>query len=70
MNANLVGASLVDPLGSHGGPTQTHPLPWYSPALDAAASDCVLTVDQRGFPYTRPFGAHCDIGAYETRQYY
>jgi CSLREA domain-containing protein len=57
-------------LANNGGPTQTHALLVGSPAIDAGdPAGCkdnvgaLLTTDQRGF--TRPDGAHCDVGAYE-----
>jgi hypothetical protein len=50
-------------LADNGGPTQTMALRPGSAAIDAAlAADCPAT-DQRGV--ARPFGAGCDIGAYE-----
>jgi CSLREA domain-containing protein len=61
---------MLGPLQDNGGLTQTHALSIGSPAIDAGNSGgCTdnlgapLTTDQRGLP--RPFGAHCDIGAYE-----
>lgn len=54
-------------LGDHGGPTQTIALGAGSAAIDGVPSSgagCPPT-DQRGVP--RPFGAGCDIGAYEVR---
>jgi len=49
-------------LGPHGGPTWTVPLKAPSVAIDAAAA-CTSATDQRGV--ARPFGAACDIGAFE-----
>jgi CSLREA domain-containing protein len=61
---------MLGPLQDNGGLTQTHALSIGSLAIDAGNSGgCAdnlgapLTTDQRGLP--RPFGAHCDIGAYE-----
>ena len=54
-------ASLL-PLADNGGPTFTHALLAGSPALDAGS--CVSATDQRGI--SRPYGASCDIGAYEA----
>src|SRR5262249_54872821 len=51
-------------LDDFGGPTRTVALVAGSPALDAADSDGRPTTDQRGV--TRPFGAACDIGAFES----
>ena len=42
-----------------------YPLASESPARDAAHSDHCLATDQTG--YARPYGAACDIGAYEWR---
>lgn len=47
------------PLADNGGPTETHALLDYSPAIDAGGTDCAAD-DQRGLPRGR-----CDIGAYE-----
>ena len=60
---------LLDQLADNGGPTQTRKLLPGSPAIDAGANSfCsaapVNGVDQRGV--SRPLGARCDIGAYET----
>jgi len=52
----------LDPLADNGGPTHTHALTPASPAIDAAAGECIST-DQRGEP--RPQGSTCDLGAYE-----
>jgi len=65
---DLVNPPLLGPLGSFGGPTQTIPLLAGSPAIDAGsdavcAGATVGNKDQRGI--TRPFGVHCDIGAFE-----
>lgn len=62
-------------LANNGGPTQTMSVNFPSPAIDTGSdSVCGAPVgaplygaggkDQRGV--TRPFGAHCDIGAYEA----
>ncbi|MGI8857866.1 MAG: choice-of-anchor Q domain-containing protein [Thermomicrobiales bacterium] len=63
---------LLGTLGNHGGPTQTLPLLFGSPAIDAgddltcaqSGAGHVNGVDQRGV--IRPEGAHCDIGAFEA----
>ncbi len=39
------------------------PIPSNSPAVDAGDDATCVATDARGVP--RPFGAHCDIGAYE-----
>ncbi len=68
-SASLRGDPNLGPLQNNGGPTQTHALLAGSLAIDAA-DDTVCAVvpvnnlDQRGV--TRPQGAHCDIGSYET----
>jgi hypothetical protein len=54
---------LVGTLGYYGGPTPTIPLLPGSPAIDAANAAGCLPTDQRGYP--RPYGAGCDIGAFE-----
>jgi hypothetical protein len=54
----------LGPLDDYGGPTPTMALLAGSPAVDAGlAANCVAT-DQRGV--ARPFGAGCDIGAFES----
>ena len=60
---NLIGVGpLLGPLADNGGLTPTHALLAGSPAIDAAGA-CTGT-DQRGV--TRPQGAACDIGAFES----
>ena len=60
---------MLGPLQDNGGPTQTMALLANSPAIDAgdditcADVNTVNNLDQRGI--TRPFGFHCDIGAFE-----
>lgn len=56
---------LLDPAGlqDNGGPTPTIALQPGSPAIDAAVLANCPPTDQRGVP--RPFGAGCDIGAFE-----
>ncbi len=77
VNGNLASSSgspldpRLAPLADNGGPTLTHALLGDSPARNAGnpltpgsgGSACVGT-DQRGLP--RPFGAHCDMGAFEA----
>ncbi len=64
VNGNLTGvAPGLAPLADNGGPTQTHALLPYSPAIDSAKSLDCLTYDQRGVPR---LGEKCDMGAYET----
>ena len=52
------------PLGSYGGPTQTHHPLNGSDAIDSA--NCVNSADQRGV--ARPQGADCDRGSVEVRE--
>ncbi|CAK8718132.1 hypothetical protein GCAAIG_07585 [Candidatus Electronema halotolerans] len=58
-------AILNTTLADNDGPTQTHALVAGSPAIDLD-KDCSteLTEDQRG--YTRPVGAGCDAGSFES----
>lgn len=62
----------LDPLGSYGGPTQTHRLQSDSPALDAALRCPPPATDQRGV--TRPQDGNadstpgCDIGSFELEE--
>jgi len=49
----------LGPLGSNGGPTQTHPIAADSPAIDAADPALAPPLDQRGVPRSP------DVGAYE-----
>jgi uncharacterized repeat protein (TIGR01451 family) len=65
---NVVNAKL-GAIRNNGGPSETQALKDGSAAIDAGAdgtcaADPVNGIDQRG--YARPFGSHCDIGAYET----
>lgn len=66
--SNLLGTNaLLAPLGNYGGPTQTMPPLFGSPAIDAGsdAAASMFTTDQRGYP--RRSGAHVDIGAVEAQ---
>jgi CSLREA domain-containing protein len=54
----------LGPLADNGGGTLTHALQASSPAIDATDDLTCPKTDQRGV--LRPFGAHCDIGAYES----
>lgn len=70
-------STILSPLASNGGPTQTHALPANSPARDRAPNtDCTVApvngVDQRGEPRNQNgSGAsssnECDVGAYEAK---
>lgn len=51
-------------LGDYGGATPTIPLLAGSPAIDAADDAAAPSMDQRGF--ARPYGAHADVGAFES----
>lgn len=53
----------VEDLANNGGPTATHMLTPWSPAVDGGR--CDMAHDQRGI--ARPQGAACDIGAVERR---
>ena len=55
---------VLGPLADYGGPTPTMALLAGSPAIDAADTSSCPATDQRGI--TRPFGAGCDIGAFES----
>jgi hypothetical protein len=59
-NANL----KLGPLDDYGGPTPTVVLLGGSAAIDAADDSAAPATDQRG--RTRPFGAHADVGAFES----
>jgi hypothetical protein len=68
ISSNMLTSAVVNALASNGGATQTMSLPTGSPAIDAGddaicAAAPVSNVDQRGMP--RPYGTHCDIGAFE-----
>ena len=60
---------LLGPLADNYGPTQTHALLPFSPAIDrgstAVAEAYGLAFDQRGAGFPRTVGAEADIGAYE-----
>jgi hypothetical protein len=60
----LNGDPRLGALADNGGPTDTMALGPGSAAIDAATSAGCPATDQRGVP--RPFGAGCDIGAYEA----
>lgn len=67
-NNAKTGDPKLNALANNGGPTQTMALSNNSAAMDAAsdvacAAAPINDLDQRGF--TRPFGTHCDIGAFE-----
>jgi hypothetical protein len=54
----------LGPLADYGGPTPTAPLLAGSPAIDGGDNSSCLPTDQRG--RARPYGAGCDIGAFES----
>jgi len=65
-NSNIIGVDpLLGTLTDNGGDTQTHALLPNSPAIDAGEATACPADDQRGV--TRPQGAACDIGAFESR---
>jgi len=55
-------AAFLGPLADNGGPTLTHALLSGSQAIDNGDDTVCPATDQRGFH--RPYGTHCDIGAY------
>ncbi len=55
---------FLGPLQDNGGPTWTHALLFWSPAIDAGDDGTCQATDQRGV--ARPQGAGCDIGSIET----
>jgi hypothetical protein len=64
---NITGQDArLGPLGSYGGPTQTHILLCGSPAIDNGDSSNTPFTDQRGV--ARPAGAAADIGAVEMQR--
>jgi len=75
VNGNLIGGRhgtidpLLAPLADNGGPTMTHALLAFSPAVNAG--DPTFTsppnFDQRGAPFDRVFGGRIDMGAYELQ---
>jgi predicted outer membrane repeat protein len=56
--------ALLGPLQNNGGSTLTHALLPGSPAIDAASTSNCPHTDQRGV--SRPQGAYCDMGAFES----
>lgn len=60
----LAADPVLGALADNGGPTETMALGPGSAAIDAAVSATCPATDQRGV--ARPFGAGCDIGAYEA----
>jgi hypothetical protein len=54
----------LGPLGDYDGPTPTMPLLSGSPAIDGGGNVACPSTDQRG--HARPYGAACDIGAFES----
>jgi CSLREA domain-containing protein len=54
---------VLGPLANNGGPTLTHALGAGSAAIDLGDDSNCPATDQRGV--ARPYGVHCDIGAYE-----
>lgn len=60
---NIYEFAFIGELADNGGPTLTHMIAPFSPAVDNG--DCMFEVDQRGVE--RPQGGGCDIGAVERR---
>jgi len=78
-NGNKVGTAAVplnpslNALANNGGPTKTHRLLWFSPAVNAGGNDlardqvgALLTKDQRGTGFARVVNGTVDIGAFEA----
>ena len=64
VNGNIIGTDpQLGPLANNGGSTQTFALLSGSAAIDAGTDLGCPAYDQRGI--ARPYGSHCDIGAYE-----
>jgi hypothetical protein len=68
-SSNMLTSAVVNALASNGGATQTMSLPTGSPAIDAGddaicAAAPISNFDQRDI-IIRPYGTHCDIGAFE-----
>jgi hypothetical protein len=57
---------LLGPLQDNGGPTETHALQSFSPAIDTGNNAAALDFDQRGEGFPRVDGAQADIGAFEA----
>jgi CSLREA domain-containing protein len=57
---------LLAPLAINGGTNLSHALQPTSPAIDSGDPDTCVAIDQRGV--SRPQGAGCDRGAYETEE--
>ena len=65
VSAGIIYSELLsETLADNGGPTPTHALLPYSPAINAADPAACDATDQRGVP--RPQSFACDIGAFET----
>lgn len=66
VSANVIYSEVLsETLADNGGPTPTHALLPYSPAINAADNNTCEAADQRGF--TRPQSFACDIGAFEMQ---
>lgn len=63
----LTGDPLLEPLRNNGGSTATHGLVACSPAIDAGSNPLLLSLDQRGTPFSRSWAASQDIGAFELQ---
>jgi hypothetical protein len=61
----LVDSPMLAPLADNGGPTRTHAIARDSPAIDAGNNNRCDFFDQRGIAFSRVFGPHADIGAFE-----
>ena len=60
---------MIGPLQNNGGPTLTHALSPYSPAINAGDPNFTPPPfsDQRGSPFVRVFNGRIDIGAFEVQ---
>lgn len=67
-DASISGWPRFGPLADNGGPTLTHALMPGSPAIDAGYTITCPAMDQRNV--ARPYGAACDIGAFEFNPAY
>jgi len=63
----LSGDPILEPLADRGGWTLTMAPKTGSPVIDAGEDISCEAADQRGLQ--RPYGNHCDIGAYESVSY-
>lgn len=65
--ATLTADPHLQPLANNGGPTKTHAILATSAAVDAGNNVAGSTTDQRGSGFSRIYGPHADIGAFELQ---